>query len=140
MADVVCPECGLVTTVVAMRRASDEFCSHCDYPLFWAPSAVPVSLGAPGSDATLRRLPGAGGRQLIGTKVCPTCGELNTISAQFCARCGNDMDPAPEPEPVPELDLEVPPPPPPPPPGFDWAPIAIVLISLLVAAGFIVLT
>ena len=138
MPDVLCPECGLVTTVPAMRRAADEFCTHCDYPLFWAPSAVPVSTGGEGSDTTLRRLPGAGGRQLIGTRVCLTCGELNGLVAQFCTRCGNDMDPpviVPEPEPEPEP--LPPPPPPPPPPGFDWAPIIVLVVSLLVAAGLI---
>ena len=42
MADIVCPECGLVTSLTAIRRAADEFCAHCDYPLFWAPTALPL--------------------------------------------------------------------------------------------------
>ena len=40
MAEIVCPECGQVTTLTAIRRAADEFCAHCDYPLFWAPTAA----------------------------------------------------------------------------------------------------
>ena len=80
MADIVCPECGQVTTLTAIRRAADEFCPHCDYPLFWAPTALPLVAGSAASDATVRRLPGAGGRMMIGTLVCPACGELNPMS------------------------------------------------------------
>jgi ribosomal protein L40E len=105
--DITCPECGQVSEFTAIRRAHDEFCSHCDYPLFWAPSSVPVVSGGPATDTTLRRLPGAGGRMLIGTQVCPSCGELNPIAETHCIRCHSDLHPKP-PEP--------PPPPPPPPP------------------------
>lgn len=111
MAEIVCPECGLVTTLPAIRRAADEFCGHCDYPLFWAPTAVPLATPTGASDATLRRLPGVGGRMLIGTEVCPECGELNPMSETNCIRCGALLHPVPE-EPVPE-----PPPPPPPRPA-----------------------
>jgi hypothetical protein len=68
MPDIVCPECGQLSRFVAIRRAADEFCAHCDYPLFWAPTALPLVTGATASDATVRRLPGAGGRMMIGAK------------------------------------------------------------------------
>ena len=80
MPDIVCPGCSRVTQLVAVRRAADEFCSHCDYPLFWAPTAVPMATPGASNLATLRRLPGAGGRQRVGSKVCPECGELNPLA------------------------------------------------------------
>lgn len=137
MADVVCPECGLVSTLPSIRRASDEFCNHCDFPLFWAPTAVPISVASDTNDTTLRRLPGAGGRLLIGTRVCPTCGELNSIGEKFCTRCHNDMDPQPEPVVV----IPPPPPPPPPPPikKRNWWPwIAAAAVTILVIVAIIV--
>ena len=63
MPDIVCPECGQVSRVVAIRRAAEEFCTHCDYPLFWAPTAVAMATPGVSSETTMRRLPGAGGRQ-----------------------------------------------------------------------------
>jgi hypothetical protein len=71
---------------------------------------VPLVTGGPSSDTTLRRLPGAGGRMLVGTQVCPACGELNPMSVTHCIRCTADLNPPP-PEPEPE-PLPVPPPPP----------------------------
>jgi hypothetical protein len=97
MAEITCPECGQVTDLVAIRRAADEFCTHCDYPLFWAPSSAPLLTGGPSSDTTLRRLPGAGGRMLLGAQVCYACGELNPTAATHCIRCTVDLNP-PEPE------------------------------------------
>lgn len=135
MADIVCPECGLVTTLPSIRRASDEFCAHCDFPLFWAPTAVPVASQTMSNDATLRRLPGAGGRLLIGTRVCPTCGELNSISEEFCTRCHSEMDPKPV-----VVEEELPPPPPPPAPvvvvkkrvWWPWVVAAFVVVTVVV--------
>lgn len=141
MADIVCPQCGLITTLPGIQRASTEFCSHCDYPLFWAPTAVPMAVASVGSDTTLRRLPGAGGRILIGTRVCPVCGELNPVSEQYCTRCHSDMDP----QPVVEIEEEIPPPPPPPAPPpppkkRNWIPWIIVgAITVLVIVLVIVL-
>ena len=137
MADIVCPECGLITTLPSIRRASDEFCSHCDFPLFWAPTAVPAATETSNNDATLRRLPGAGGRLLIGTRVCPTCGELNSLGEEFCTRCHNEMDPKPI---VVEEELPPPPPPPAPPPPppkkRNWWPwiiaAAVVVVTVVV--------
>ncbi len=132
MAEITCPECGQVSALTVIRRAADEFCTHCDYPLFWAPSSVPLSVGGPASDATLRRLPGAGGRMLVGTQVCPACGELNPLSVTHCLRCHTDLNPPPpEPEPLP-----------PPPP----APVPVVeepsrwWLWLLLALAFIIVT
>lgn len=136
MPDVSCPECGHVSSLVAIRRAAEEFCPHCDYPLFWAPSATAITERGSSNDATLRRLPGAGGRHRVGTKVCPECGELNTITATHCSRCDADLDPKPAPLPEPT------PPPPPEPipepepvartPWWWWALGAALAVTILV--------
>ena len=70
MPDIVCPECGQVTSARRHPPAAEEFCTHCDYPLFWAPTAVAMATPGVSSETTMRRLPGAGGRQRIGTRVC----------------------------------------------------------------------
>jgi len=136
MPDLVCPECGTVTTLPAIRRASDEFCSHCDFPLFWAPSAVPEATATASSDTTLRRLPGAGGRLIVGSRVCPTCGELNLLSAVLCVRCNGEMDPAPVVAPPPP---PLPAPLPPPAPvvkrrWWPWVVLAVVVVAGIVTA------
>jgi hypothetical protein len=134
--DITCPECGQVSEFTSIRRAHDEFCSHCDYPLFWAPSSIPIVSGGPATDATLRRLPGAGGRMLIGTQVCPSCGELNPIgeAQTHCIRCSADLHPKP-PEP---------PPPPPPPPEPEPEPMIVEESRwrwwLIVALVFVIVT
>ncbi len=138
MADVVCPECGQVTTLAAIRRAADEFCTHCDYPLFWAPTALPLVTGSSANDATVRRLPGAGGRMMIGTIVCQECGELNPMSEVDCIRCGAPLHPVVE-EPVPE-----PPPPPPPEPEplpepRSWWWVWIVATGVVGVIGLVLL-
>ena len=113
MPEITCPECGHVASFDTVQRSADEFCPNCDYPLFWAPTNVPVAVGTAVSEATLRRLPGAGGRRVLGTKICPACGEHNLLNATVCIRCTADLEPkAPEPvvEPEPVL-LQIPPPP-----------------------------
>jgi hypothetical protein len=139
MADIACPECGLVTSLIAIRRAAEEFCPHCDYPLFWAPTAVPLAIGSAASDATLRRLPGAGGRVLIGTLVCPECGEHNPMSGVDCIRCNSPLfpiyeEPQPEPPPPP-----LPPPPPPPAEARSWWWLVILLTAIVAVAGGVLL-
>lgn len=136
MSDLTCPECGTVTELPAIRRAADEFCRHCDYPLFWTPSAVPVAAATGNSATALRRLPGAGGRQRIGSKDCPACGELNPLGSSHCLRCDADLDPK-APEPIVELT----PPPPPVPADFEVDPATptpwwwwLVLMGVLTAA------
>jgi len=119
MADVTCPECGNQTELVSIRRSSEEFCSHCDFPLFWVGSNVPVTTPGANSDTTLRRLPGAGGRHRVGSKVCPECGELNPLGETHCLRCRAELDPKPAPPPV----MAAPPPPPPPAPEPEPEPI-----------------
>lgn len=138
MAEITCPECGQVTDLAAIRRAADEFCTHCDYPLFWAPSSVPLVTGGPSSDTTLRRLPGAGGRMLVGTQVCHACGELNPLSVTHCIRCSADLDP-PEPEPEPEPLPELPPPPVVEEPNRWWLWLLLALAFMIVTVVVIVL-
>jgi uncharacterized paraquat-inducible protein A len=139
MADVTCPECGTVTDLPAIRRSADEFCQHCDYPLFWTPSAAPVTVPGGNAATALRRLPGAGGRQRIGSKDCPECGELNPYGATACLRCGADLDPKPvepavvvpaTPEPQPEPELE----PAQATPWWWWLVLVAVLTTAVVAA------
>jgi len=127
MADIVCPECGLVTSMTAIRRAADEFCTHCDYPLFWAPTALPLVTGSVPTDATLRRLPGAGGRMTIGTLVCAQCGELNPMTETHCIRDGFPLHPEPEPEPEPE------------PRSWWWVWVTLTAIVGVIGAIFLIL-
>lgn len=131
MTDIVCPECGHESSFVAIRRSSEEFCPQCDYPLFWAPSAVPMATPGSTNTATLRRLPGAGGRHRVGSKVCPECGELSPLTETHCIRCGADLDPKPLPEPEPEpiRQVVVPPPPPPPEPTRPWWVIPAIVLT-----------
>ena len=119
MAEITCPECGHQTELVSIRRSSEEFCTHCDFPLFWVSSNVPTTTKGANSDSTLRRLPGAGGRTRVGSKVCPACGELNPLGETHCIRCTAELDPKPAPPPV----VVVAPPPPPPPPEPEPEPI-----------------
>jgi hypothetical protein len=137
MPDIVCPECGQVTRLEVVERSADEFCSHCDYPLFWARSVMAAATTSDSAEASRRRMPGAGGRLIVGTRVCPACGELNPLSRTHCLRCSADLDPPPPPAPPP------PPPPPvllPPPPepvvekGIPW------WVWVLVAVAFVIVT
>lgn len=142
MADLVCPQCGLVSTVPGVRRAADEFCRRCDYPLFWAPTAVPLAADADTSDVTMRRLPGAAGRVAVGTRSCPTCGELNVMGAVTCIRCGSLLDPPPVVEeppapPPPTIVITPPPPAPPPRPWWPWAVGGAALLVLLIVVLFL---
>jgi hypothetical protein len=140
MAEIACPECGKITDLPVIRRSAEEFCEHCDYPLFWAPAAAPLTNGEIANDATLRRLPGAGGRMLIGTQVCPTCGELNPMSEEFCIRCGAPFHPEPEPEPEPEPPpLPAPPPPPPEPRSWWWLVILLTAVVAVIGGVFLIL-
>ena len=142
MPEIVCPGCSQVVSFVAIRRSSDEFCPKCDYPLFWAPTAVPMATPGSTNLATLRRLQGAGGRQRVGTRVCPECGEHNPIAETHCIRCVAELDPkpvVPEPEPEPVVQLLVPPPPPAPPGRPWWVIPAIALASVAAAVALIVL-
>lgn len=132
MPDIVCPECGQVAHLVAIRRSAEEFCTQCDFPLFWAPSAVPTTTPGSSNAASLRRLPGAGGRQRLGSKICPECGELNPMVESYCIRCTADLDPkpvAPPPAPAPVVAA---PPPPEPEPDVPWWPYPAAALVVLI--------
>lgn len=130
MPEVVCPECGTHTELVAIRRSSEEFCTHCDYPLFWAPSALPETTRGVNHDTTLRRLPGAGGRQRLGSVVCPDCGELNPLGDEFCIRCDAELHPAPPPPEPPPAPAPTPVPPPPEDSSINWWWLVFLVVSL----------
>jgi len=135
--NVTCPECGAPAVVTVNRRQAEDFCRHCDYPLFWTPSLVVLDSGGLGQDS-LRRLPGTTGRAMTASVSCPHCAEPNPLTAATCVRCGLSMHvqaPPPPPEPV-----YLPPPPPPAPappekhvPWWVW-----LLVGLIVAAAITV--
>ena len=134
---VTCPECGAPAVVTVNRRQAEDFCRHCDYPLFWTPSLVVLDAGGLGQDS-LRRLPGTTGRAMTASVPCPHCAEPNPLSAVNCVRCGLSMHvqaPPPPPEPV----YAPPPPPPAPAPPEKHVPWWVwLLVGLLVAAAITV--
>ena len=113
MAEITCPECGHQTDLVSIRRSSEEFCSHCDYPLFWVLPPGGNEVGETGR--ALSRLPGTDGRETLTSLACPHCGERNPpVPAADCLRCGLPLTigpDAPPPEPV-VIRVEAPAPPP----------------------------
>lgn len=133
---VSCPECGRVATVTLTRRESVDFCTNCDYPLFWTPSKILVDRSGL-SDESLRRLPGTVGRVAIASFPCPHCAEPNQVSAVDCIRCGRPLRPvhfvapapvyvppaAPAPEPEPEPDGV---------PWWVWALIGVFVVATIV--------
>ena len=138
MPEIVCPECGQVAQLVAIRRSAEEFCTQCDFPLFWAPSAVRATTPGSSSAASMRRLPGAGGRQRLGSKICPDCGELNPVAETFCIRCAAELDPKPMLPPPPPATIVVPPAPAPPAPRPWWPYPAAALVILVEIVALVI--
>jgi hypothetical protein len=129
---IVCPECGLRAAIDPAQRRSDDFCKRCDYPLFWARSAV-VPLSGEETGASLRRLPGTVGRAATASVPCPHCNEPNSPTALICIRCGRSMLPDPEPEPEPEPVYVAPPPPEPEPEkAFPLWWVVVMCVCLLI--------
>lgn len=106
--EIECPGCALVVVGDSPRPSAEWFCPRCDYPLFWAsPPAEPAAR----SDRARHRLPGSGGRKVVGAEPCWYCGELNEPGVSACFRCAATLPkPAapvqtvaapPEPVPVP---------------------------------------
>lgn len=135
MAEIVCPECGRTSDLVAIRRSAEEFCVHCDFPLFWAPSNLPTTTPGTSAEGSRRRLPGAGGRLKVGSLDCWSCGELNSLSDTHCHRCGSDLHPEPEVEEVVVPDL--PPVPPPEIQELPWWRWLIPAGTVVLAAGIV---
>lgn len=133
-ADVACPRCGEMVPIRGKRPRADEFCPHCDYPVFWARPAWED----PSDDSAGRlRLPGTGGAADEYGILCPHCAEPNYLEAVVCIRCGNPMVIAPptvfdEPVIVEEL------PPPPPPSAVSMIPYVVALAMAVVLLGFMV--
>ncbi len=99
--EVECPQCALVVVGDQPRPTAAWFCPRCDYPLFWA---APPPKQAPSARAR-HRLPGTGGRSVVGAEACWYCGEMNEPGAGECFRCAATL---PKPvAPVPEVMAEV---------------------------------
>jgi hypothetical protein len=129
---VTCPECGEMATVDAARRNAQDFCRHCDFPLFWARNTVILHSGQE-TGASLRRLPGTVGRAATAALMCPHCGEPNSPAAQNCIRCLLPLHPVE----VVAAPIFVPPPEPerlPVPIGRDYPLWWILLVSACVLA------
>lgn len=90
---VECPSCGRVSRIDPAARSRDEFCAHCDYPLFWA--VEPSGANAVDAGEGRRRLPGMTGVRTIGALSCPTCTEPNRADVEHCVRCGAVLRPEP---------------------------------------------
>jgi hypothetical protein len=135
---LTCPDCGEIAEIQPGRRRSDDFCRRCDFPLFWARSAVITPFGENAS-ASLRRLPGTVGRAATAGLSCPHCGEPNSPAALICIRCGGDMHPVAPPPPPPVVVYQPPPPPPVPvPEKTSWWWLVIVAVCLLVIVTIVV--
>jgi hypothetical protein len=141
---VTCPECGTAATIALNRRESSDFCSNCDFPLFWTPAAVLRADSMRAAEDALRRLPGTVGRATVASIACPHCAEPNQLSAQVCVRCGRLMQIVEEPPPAP---VYVPPPPLPEPepepqrpiPWWVWLLLGLgvaLLVTLTVLAAY----
>jgi hypothetical protein len=144
MTDVACPGCGTVREVEQFHRDASEFCSVCDYPLFWVRTTV-LGTGTTDDEGNgLRRLPGTAGRVAPASLACPVCTEPNLVTAVVCIRCGADMHPVePVPEPVIEPEPEPEPEPvyvPPPRVIWPWILLAVLLVLTLIAVIWVVVT
>jgi hypothetical protein len=135
---VTCPECGTVGSIVVSRRDAADFCTNCDFPLFWTPSRILLDRAAL-QDDSLRRLPGTVGRVAVASLPCPHCSEPNAVTAVDCIRCGRPLHPvhvqAPQPVyvPPPAPVYEEPEPPAPATPWWVW------LLFYLAVTGALVL-
>lgn len=134
MQTITCPSCGTDKTVTRLSWSADEFCGHCDFPLFWAPGAYEQSTAmaleepqpAPVVEVTVWPPPG---------DACPTCGKVNPEDAVYCNRCATPMDP--DARPIPDL---LPPQPVEIPDGRNYDPylgaalvgIAVLFVALLI--------
>lgn len=95
--EVECPGCGLVAVGEAPRPTAAWFCPRCDYPLFWASPPVEEQ---PASRQARHRLPGTGGRRVVGAEACWYCGEQNEPDAPACFRCAATLPKPPAPVPT----------------------------------------
>lgn len=140
MPRVSCPSCGLEAEFASMQRSADEFCTNCDYPLFWARNDLGLVPTSESTDATRRRLPGAAGRAAAGHKSCPECQEPNLLAVRYCIRCGADFDPPPPPPPPEPVVVFVAPEPEPAPeplpeesPWWSLAVVGLILVGVILS-------
>ena len=108
---VECPNCGERQEDLKDRRSANNFCSECDYPIFFD------TQNESGVDATTdwaarNRSPGVEGRSKQNWRDCPVCGEKNERELLHCVRCGAvllvaDREEAVDETDDPELDEEL---------------------------------
>lgn len=149
MPRIECPGCGAVTDVGVVRHTADEFCTSCDFPLFWAARDGPdLAADGAGEDevvaAVVRRRPGTGGRLVLEGTPCPACNELNAPRNVYCQRCGAPMHPPPPPPPTPAVEeapapAPVPPAPEAPPARETWIVVAVVALATVLLVQLVVL-
>lgn len=82
------------------RPSAEWFCPRCDFPLFWASPPPPDR--KPSTQARYR-LPGTGGRTVVGAEACWYCGEMNEPGKGECFRCAASI-----PKPAPPVPMVAP--------------------------------
>ncbi len=106
---IECPNCGALQEDFDDKRIANNFCSECDYPIFF--DTLDESQRDSEDASARNRSPGVEGRSKQNWRECPACGEKNDRDALHCVRCGaflsvpDDEEVAPETqEPEPALE------------------------------------
>lgn len=90
-----CPRCGeQVHLLIRTRTWADEFCSSCDFPMFWAPAVEEANrrFVPPEYDRDFAAPPSSSAPEEQGTSVaCHSCRTLNPKEATYCQRCGSPL-------------------------------------------------
>lgn len=94
MIEVECPGCGRPAWLEGIDQSSDEFCEHCDAPLFFAePARREPAAAVEEPEAPVGRRPGFDGRRVVLGERCHVCREPNKADATYCRRCGAELHP-----------------------------------------------
>ena len=97
---IECPSCGALQEDFDDKRIVNNFCSECDYPIFF--DTFDESQRDSEDASARNRSPGVEGRSKQNWRECPACGEKNDRDALHCVRCGavllipDDEEVAPE--------------------------------------------
>ena len=81
---IACPQCGDQAVLGwPLRRAAEEFCGRCDYPLFWAPELAEMH----GDGVDVGHQPAGPDRSID----CERCAHANVTNARYCNQCGGPL-------------------------------------------------